>query len=372
MEKLSHSPKHKTEPLTQTIRSPITVAVLASVAAVLAPQNADAKPPRQLMLRHAPQTSYVDPAQTFESVGRNRPRTFEVTNAKPLTFYVSGPANVTLRLTNKSHQHVQRPIKAKVFVDGTEYQLRHPLKKQTVDIGPISVPEGVHEIKVETDEAHEYFASLSGAAEVETPGVLDAYQIPWTDDPSMPDRFETACHSHEDTDPGATAGLDFKFLDDDAPVELGDKKDGKFAYDITRSPESTRVSVTLTDADGIVYTSASFEPDEDQMCDLERTVPPAQSTDYTAPEQIALHVSPQLDPNTGTVSLPNPPKQESGLALPKGMECKVVNSQSELPQTSRLFCWQKVKGLIRAWRARITSKTVSGNTTDFRYILDEY
>lgn len=370
MEKLSSSYETKSE--AQAARSPITVAVLASVAAALAPQTADAKPPKNLMQRHAPKTFYTDPAQTFESVGKNRPRTFEVTSAKPLTFYVSGPAKVTLQLTNKSHEHVQRPIKAKVFVDGTEYQLRHPLKMQTVDIGPISLPAGVHEIKVETDEAHEYFATLSGAAEVETPEVLDAYQKDWIDDPSMPDRFETACHAHEDTDPEAKAGLDFKLLDSDAPVELGNTKDGKFAYEITRLPESTGIFVTLTNADGTVYTSAPFEPDEDQMCDFERTNPPAQSTDYTAPEQIALHVSPQLYPNTGTVSLPNPPKQESGLGLPKGMECKVVNSQSELPQTSRLFCWQRVKGWLRAWRAMITSKTVNGSTTDFRYILDKY
>lgn len=364
--------EHPTKSLAEVSRSPITIAILASVAAALAPQDADAKPPRNLMQRHAPKTFYTDQAQTFESVGKNRPRVFEVTNEKPITFYVSGPAKITLQLTNKSHQHVQRPIKAKVFVDGTEYQLRHPLNMKTVDIGPISLPEGNHEVRVETDEAHEYFVSLSGAEEVETPDeVLDAYQKDWTDDPSMPDKFQVPCHAHEDTDSEAEAGLDFKFLTDTPPVELNQKKkDGSFAYEITRLPESEEITVTLKNTDGVTYTSASFQPDEDQTCDFERTAPPAGSSDYNAPEQIALHVTPVVNAGTGDVNLVVPPKQESGLALPTGMECKVVNSQSEIPKTSRLFCWQKVKGLIRAWRAMITSKTT--NDTKFRYILDKY
>lgn len=377
MEKTSTFPQDQEISTTERKYSPITLAVLASVAATLAPQDSDAKAPNNLLQRHAPKTFYTDSKQTFESVGKNRPREFEVTNEKPITFYVSGPAKVTLKLANKTHQHVQRPIKAKVLVDGTEYQLGHPTKEIALDIGPIALSTGSHEVTVTTDEAHEYYVSLSGAEEGETPEVLDAYQMEWIDDPNTPGSFQVLCHAHEDTDSEAKAGLDFRFLTDTPPVELKKDKKGKgFTYKITRLPESEEITVTLEDkdTDGVTYTSASFQPDEDQTCDFERTVPPAESQDYTAPEQIALNITPASDVGTGDVKLvPPAATQEDGLALPSGMECKVINSQSEIPKTSRLFCWQRVKGLIQAWRAMITSKTPATETAQkFRYILKKY
>lgn len=370
------------------------------------PGPSDSIPGRAKLLRpFVPGTFYADEGTVATEMATGSPRGFEVTERRNATFYVYGPAKITLRAypyvyADAKDRTASLPIRCiTVEVDGKEYEMSpedlpagtiFPTTKQKEEDtegdgggkikgkqfglwnAPITIPlgnlgPGQHEITVSTDrEPLGYRIVLQGADEVSKHGVIGAYalQRPIIEDPNTPASFEFPCEMQvaPDTPKGyqltgtelspvpleAAASPDKLVLHicplDNSPRAVLEAIRGDLAACALRDP------FERADAEkkGVRYRTRPLDPNTPSVCEFERITPPSESTDRTGPKEYTLPVTANGDGGDDenyTARI----EDDENFPLPKGMKQAVIGNT--------LYVWRIMpNGRVRAYRGALDTR----------------
>lgn len=314
----------------------------------------------------SPGTFYVDrPADGLPIEENGDARGFDVTKEMPITFTVFGPATVQIHLYpmvpgDKAEREKMGKLKIKITIDDKTIDAENELpeggeikdrtlggkglwnKPLTTD--SLRLTEGPHTITIEVPEADQAFwVTLLGANETIQPP---------EEDPDMPDSFETPCGLRVDA--RARGGYSFETTGSPIAINTGGTGPG-YTPEIIPVHNSPLVKIRLTKGTPGSDDFAQYEsthgviPGQESMCEFERTMPPAASTDHSGPEKLIINgrVSKTGDIFTFTPTSPTDP----------GLKC-VVNNIGEGSDKANLHCWQDTGRGTRAYEAPLpTSST---------------
>lgn len=284
----------------------------------------------------------IDPRLQEKFTSEERTAGFDINPTGPGNFIVFGPATIAIEFfpwvdadTKKCNKEVPG-FSAKIKIDGKEFDLPTQYisegnilssstseingKKQALWNRPIrttiNIPNGAHELTI--IPSYETRVHLLGLTKTSTPEVLHAPEVPFEEDPDMPDAVSFPC--------GADVQGNF----------TGEIPLPQMSPALKYMPNSPDVFVELTRGEISNATFAKymlsqpFEPGQaTYQCKFERQIPPARSRPHsTGPESFPL----DLD-KTGTID----PK---GPQPPGKLTCKLYPVTAK-PARTHVHCWGK-------------------------------
>lgn len=347
-----------------------------------------AEPERNLKLLQPldPKTYYVASTANRTILAEGAPMGFEVVQDNVFSFHVTGPATVALHIYPRVPAEKTMSLRVKFMgrtydispntlltkgetAPGTEKTSGGTTTvrlKNSWKITDINVPAGTHDLTV-LSTSHDFVVQLISVDETGAPGVEPALDPPFEEDPDTPPSFRFPCRIDEE--PDAASGYAFREL---TPSPLGLRAPGGtegLEISIERFRDSALATVHLEDGkpgkdDFVRYSLRKpLSPDTSSMCEFERVIPPATSTDWNGPTEIPVNI--KVSGTAGAYTAEFPPNEPGNAVLPGTFtKCQVNNVARSNPKRAHVTCWENtVESRVRAHRATLDTRTTTPPVT---------
>lgn len=347
--------------------------VTAAIASAIVPDAAEAKSPIKGLVKidgadnplaYQPQTYFVPNSVSRIETKSNQPALFQITETTPITFYVTGPATVSLEFHSIAHKHQEMPYKANITVDQEKFAIPHPSPSK-IKTGSITIGAGTHAIEVKPIDPHSFYVSLAGAQETAFPAIPPAPYVPFEADPDLKPVIEIPCVFK--LDPKHDQGYeDLEVIHHPTTDEYDELKLGRIdeykelkvagmpatTYRVSNSPliisyADNGKSAGTTDAMRYELPKPIY-PIEERLCTYVLTMPRVHAIDYSGPYTMPLDATVTYDANAGYTATVD--------KKPEGLTCQthnVVDKTSKLITRALLYCWDK-KGDVHGTTLFIT------------------